>query len=387
MSAAATHGPAVELTPGTVLLSDPAAVHEVLRRTNTDFLVAADLRRDELSGHRDDPGTDAWMQGRRAVRKGMAPPALRAHRDWLTARAERLAARWRERGTVPEAVRELEDFSARSFARFCFGTREASAAPERTGALLDALVPVMASPFQLPRALRRFLPRYRRSVSAQRALESELRRLLAAPGEGGLVDALAEAGLDTDTTVRVLVAMGLASYRVPAAAAAWSLVALARHPGTADACAAAAGAEAGPAGEPPDIVAWTRAETLRLWPPTWLLQRAAHGPQTCGGWRIPPDATVLISPYVLHRTAPVFADPLEFRPERWADLRPGAGEYLPYGIGSRWCVGKPLADLGLAVLLSVLGRELRFTVERIGELPDVRTTMLPSRLVLGAGAR
>ncbi|GAB2875235.1 cytochrome P450 [Streptomyces mayteni] len=371
----------MELAEGTVLLNDPPAVHDALRRTNTDFLVTSTIRRDAVSGLRGDPATDDWMRGRRAVQKGMSPAALREHREWLAGEADRLGSAWRERGTVQDPVRELEDLTSRSFARFCFGTREVGAVARRTGDLLNAITPIISSPYQLPRLVRRLLPRYRRSVTAQQALEEELRRALAAPGEGGLVESLVDAGLDTEATVRMLVASGLASYRVPAAALAWTLVALARHPEDADACADAP-AEGG-------IVSWVVAESLRLWPPNWLILRTANGEQECDGWRVPAGSAVIISPYVVHRTAPTFLgdDPLAFRPRRWESLQPAPGEYLPYGIGSRWCVGRSLADLELTTILTRLVTGLRFTVWHLGDRPDVRTTLLPRDLVLGTGPR
>ncbi|WP_143663767.1 cytochrome P450 [Streptomyces sp. rh34] len=379
------HGPVVELTGGTVLVNDPAAVHDVLRCTNTDFLVTGNIRRDEVSGERGDPATEAWMRGRRATQKGMSPPALEAHRAWLEEETGRLCDRWRTRSSVIDPVAELEQLSARSFARFCFGTRDAGAAARRTGDLLNSLTPLISSPFHFPPAVRRLLPRYRRSVSAQKKLEEELRRVLDGPGEGGLVASLAAAGLDGEATVRMLVSNGLASYRVPAAAVTWALVALAREPDVAEECATAV--DPGGGDTTPDILRWTIAESLRLWPPNWLILRTANGEQTCGGWSLPAGAAVMISPYVMHRTAPVFTDPSAFRPHRWASLQPAAGEYLPYGIGSRWCVGKALADLELATVLSTLVARFRFTVEHMDPLPDVRTTLLPARLTLGLRPR
>ncbi|WP_406401181.1 cytochrome P450 [Streptomyces uncialis] len=392
LSSARRFGPVCELTEGTVLVSDPALVHDVLKRTNTDFLVTSNIRRDEVSGERGDPGTEAWMRGRRATQKGMGPAALAAHREWLTEETGRLIAGWRTRSSVTDPVAELERLSARSFTRFCFGTRDPGSAARRTGELLAALTPIISSPFHFPRAIRRFMPRYRRSVDAQRTLERELRRALDAPGGGGLVESLADAGLDPEASVRMLVSNGLASYRVPAAAVTWTLVALARNPAVADELAgrlggAGTGDGAGDADGDP-LLAWTIAESLRLWPPNWLILRTANGEQSCGGWRLPPGASVIVSPYVVHRTAPSFAgDPDTFRPERWSGMNPGPGEYLPYGIGSRWCVGKALADLELTTIVAALAREFRFSVRTMAERPDVRTTLLPASLTLGLRPR
>lgn len=383
LAAARQYGGAVTLAPGTVLLNDPAAIHEVLRRTNTDFLLASDIMRNEVSGERGDPDTEAWLAGRRAVQSGMTPQALREHRRWLAVEVDRLAAAWLGAGRVLRPLADLESLTARSFARFCFGSRPAADVPERTGALLAALAPVVGSPFQLPRILH-FLPRYRRVFKARQALERALETAIGAPGSGGLVEAIDRAGLDRAATVRMLVSTSVAAYRVPAAAAAWTLLELARHRAVADDCADAATETA--RDTPPAPLTWAISEALRLWPPTWLIFRRGQGQQACGQWRIPADAAVMISPYVVHRTAGCYDAPDEFRPERWAALRPEPGAYLPYGGGSRWCVGNPLAEMELATIVAGLIRRIRFEVA--GQTrPQVLTTMVPQDLILTARPR
>lgn len=51
-------------------------------------------------------------------------------------------------------------------------------------------------------------------------------------------------------------------------------------------------------------------------------------------------STVIYDVYSMHRDAAVFgANPEEFRPERWSNLRPGWG-YLPFNGGPRICMGR-----------------------------------------------
>lgn len=97
---------------------------------------------------------------------------------------------------------------------------------------------------------------------------------------------------------------------------------------------------------------------------------------------MPADCAVMISPYVVHRTATCFEVPEEFRPTRWADLRPAVGEYLPFGGGSRWCVGNPLAEMELATIIVGLAGQMRFSIQHLGGRPNVRTTMVPDQLIL-----
>ena len=60
-------------------------------------------------------------------------------------------------------------------------------------------------------------------------------------------------------------------------------------------------------------------ETLRLYPPFWLLGRMAFEPLDLGGHRIPAGVSVVVSPLITQRDPRWFDDPLAFRPERWTD--------------------------------------------------------------------
>ena len=58
-------------------------------------------------------------------------------------------------------------------------------------------------------------------------------------------------------------------------------------------------------------------ETLRLYPPAYLVARQALEPVVLGGVAYAKGDVFFISPYVQHRTRPEFCDPLTFRPDRW----------------------------------------------------------------------
>ncbi|MEV0253420.1 cytochrome P450 [Streptomyces sp. NPDC050732] len=100
-------------------------------------------------------------------------------------------------------------------------------------------------------------------------------------------------------------------------------------------------------------------ETLRLYPPAWMFTRAVTEDTELGGHRLPAGTDVLISPYVIHRTPGLFADPETFEPDRWLPERAAEvarGAYLPFGAGSRKCIGDVFgmteATLALAALAS-----------------------------------
>ncbi len=83
-------------------------------------------------------------------------------------------------------------------------------------------------------------------------------------------------------------------------------------------------------------------ETLRMYPPAWIGPRRTTRDVAFGGYTIPAEMPVAYSSYVSHRLPHVFADPHAFRPDRMAPEAKATlprGAYVPFGGGSRICLG------------------------------------------------
>jgi cytochrome P450 len=68
---------------------------------------------------------------------------------------------------------------------------------------------------------------------------------------------------------------------------------------------------------------------------------------------VPAGAPVNYSSYVSHRLPAVWPEPSEFRPERFAAERRGAiprGAYVPFGGGSRQCIGMRFGQLEIKAI-------------------------------------
>jgi len=100
-------------------------------------------------------------------------------------------------------------------------------------------------------------------------------------------------------------------------------------------------------------------EAMRLYPPVWGLTRRSVKADVVGGYRLPADADVMISPYTLHRHPGFWPEPNEFRPSRFATsaaVTTHRYAYIPFGAGPRVCVGGvdvKRADAALARLAHV----------------------------------
>ncbi len=107
------------------------------------------------------------------------------------------------------------------------------------------------------------------------------------------------------------------------------------------------------------------AEALRLYPPAWGIGRRALEDYPIGDFVIPERSVVLMSPYVVHRDARWFSDPLTFRPERWPVEDPSRPKfaYFPFGGGARVCIGERFAWMEGTLLLAAIGQRWRLRLE------------------------
>jgi cytochrome P450 len=115
-------------------------------------------------------------------------------------------------------------------------------------------------------------------------------------------------------------------------------------------------------------------ETLRLYPPAWIGPRRAVRTFAFEGVTVPEGAPVNYSSYVTHRLPDVWEDPDEFRPERWEgkpELPKGA--YVPFGGGSRQCIGMRFGQLEVKAIAARVLHEHRLELPARHRL-EVRQT-------------
>lgn len=98
-------------------------------------------------------------------------------------------------------------------------------------------------------------------------------------------------------------------------------------------------------------------ETMRLYPPAWTILRETVEPITVLGVTVPAGSSLIISPYVMHRNPAWYDDPEQFIPERFADDQPHTWPqfaYIPFGGGSRTCIGNTFAKMEATLILAVI---------------------------------
>jgi cytochrome P450 len=107
-------------------------------------------------------------------------------------------------------------------------------------------------------------------------------------------------------------------------------------------------------------------ETLRMYPPAWIGPRRAIQTYEFAGQRVPGGAYVNYTSWVSHHLSEVFPEPMEFRPERFTQAAKAAlpkGAYVPFGAGSRICIGMRFGQLEVKAIAAALVRRFDFKLE------------------------
>ena len=124
-------------------------------------------------------------------------------------------------------------------------------------------------------------------------------------------------------------------------------------------------------GEPPDAarlhgelpyLEMVMDETLRLYPPAWIGPRRAVKTFEFAGHEVPAGAYVNYCSWASHRLPDVFPDPDAFIPERFERERKTAlprGAYVPFGGGSRICIGKRFGQTEVKLVAAMLLQRFR----------------------------
>jgi cytochrome P450 len=183
-----------------------------------------------------------------------------------------------------------------------------------------------------------------------------LSRLLAARDEDG--NAMSDAQLRDE-----VLTLFLAGHETTALTLSYAAHLLALHPDQQALVRAELAAELG--GRRPTVADLPRLkrvdavvrESMRLYPPAWLVGRTPTKDLVIQGVSMPAGSQVLASQWVVHRDPRFWRDADQFRPERWLSGETAAlprFAFFPFGGGPRVCIGNHFASMEAALVLATV---------------------------------
>jgi cytochrome P450 len=345
----------------------------------------------------------AWKHQRRTLAPAFTPRAVSTLVPHMVAVTDETVANLRRVGNGPVDLRETMQRMTLEIAgrtMFSFGM-------ERHGAtlrdfvmeygdrlarphLLDLMLPAnWPSPRDFSRA--RFRKRWTRFVGLLMAERRAAGKPEGAPARDlfDLMDtardpetgqAFSDAQLGDEVATMIL-----AGHETTATALFWALYLLALDPATQEQLAAEARQACSDGEADLDRLKFTRAvvdETMRLYPPAFLIARAALGADVIAGMPIAKGDVILIAPWILHRHEKLWHDPNAFVPERFLSPSPPPDRfvYLPFGVGARVCIGAHFALVEATLALARIIAAFRVTLlDKAPIMPMGVVTTQPDR--------
>jgi cytochrome P450 len=321
-----------------------------------------------------------WLRQRRLSQPAFHRTRIAAYADIMVREVERRLDGWRD-GEEFDLHREMMETTLAIATRTLFGVDLGPKMPVVADALNEFIlqnagISVWRLFLKLPTPSRR---RFLRGVRALDEIVYGIIRERRASGIGDdlLSDMLRAQDEDgsfmTDRQLRdEVMTMLLAGHETTALALSWAWYLLAMHPEAQSTLHDELDRVLGR--RPPaatDVSQLTYAnnvirETMRLFPPAWVMTRRAAEKVEIGGYVVPLGSNIIVSPWVTHRDARFFPNPEVFDPERWADERMQAipkFAYFPFGGGPRACIGNNFALMEAAILLAAVAQ--RFQVSMV----------------------
>lgn len=127
-------------------------------------------------------------------------------------------------------------------------------------------------------------------------------------------------------------------------------------------------------------------ESLRLYPPAWMLGRRAIGDDRIGGYDVPAGTVIAISAYTLHRHPSFWENPHSFDPERFNPANSAVRHrfaYIPFGAGPRQCIGNTFGLLEASLILACVAQRYELRMAPGSEVqPQALFVLRPNRDLL-----
>ncbi|MDT5122570.1 MAG: hypothetical protein QOC96_2052 [Acidobacteriota bacterium] len=338
---------------------------------------------------------DFWRRQRRLAQPAFHRERISAYGKMMVRDAEQMMVTW-QTGETRDVHRDMMRLTMEIVTHTLFNVDVTDDA-EKVAKALAVLVEPFGSQATLKWILDNRLPTSanRRFHQTAAQLDEVIYRIIAArrasgdKDQGDLLSMLLQAHDEddgsrmTDQQLRdEVITLFLAGQETTALALSWAWYLLARHPEAESRfwqeIEEVLGNRAPEAADMPRLkfTEMIAKESLRLYPPAYVVGRQAVNDCEIGGYFVPACMQMFMPTWVVHRDPRFFADPNEFKPERWTPEFISAlpkYAYFPFGGGPRVCIGNTFAMMEVVLLLATIAQKFHLRLA-----PNQKVTLQPA---------
>jgi cytochrome P450 len=345
---------------------------------------------------------DSWLHQRRLMQPAFHRKRLAAYATQMTEATETMLAEWEEHEQDARPLDVAEEMMRLTLGIVGQGlfSLDLSQETSKVGEAVTTLVKLMGDyvyapfpPIGIP------TPRNRHMQAAIHELDTVVagiirQRRVEDTDTGDLLSMLLSArdedtgeGMTDQQARDEVMTLLIAGHETTANTLIWAWYLLSQHPDVENKLhaelATVLGGKAPTVDQLPQLTYTTMVlqETLRLYPPAWILSRKALADDELSGFFIPQGSMVIVSPYATHRHPAFWEEPEAFDPERFTPERVAARHhyaYCPFGGGPRLCIGSNFAMMEAQLVLATVAQRYRLSLTPGHPVvPEAKITLRP----------
>jgi cytochrome P450 len=320
---------------------------------------------------------ESWVRQRKLAQTAFASERLKALAGAMTETTDEALDGWRDHAAQGQPIdiqSEMMHLILAILTRTLFGvdmSAEAAEVEHSVAVQAKYLNDRLNSPIDIPENAP--LPAQRRFLAAR----ATLNRLVE-----GVIAERRRTGEDTGDLLSILLAaqdeetgepisdeqardeiktLLIAGHETTATTLGWTFYLLSKHPDVAERLRSeldeVLGDRPPTADDVPNLQYTTKVlyESLRLYPPLWIVSRMPIEDDVIGGYPVPARTSIIICSYVTHRHPDFWDNPEGFEPERHTPEAMKARHrysFIPFGGGPRGCIGFPFAMMEMPLVLA-----------------------------------
>ncbi len=354
----------------------PEHAHELLVKKAAAFAKRSEDLRPVLGDGLLTANGRLWRRQRRRIQPAFSHQRLQVYASSMVEATDRMLDTW-EKGQSQDIVQTMMRLTLGIVCKTLFDhdiSEDAGRVAEAMTVLQDSAAQADLLPRWLP------TPLHQRQQRAIDRLDSIIYELIEARRKAPAQDlssqlvhpAPGEESMSATQIRDELVTMFLAGHETTSLALTWALYLLAQHPEVEAKLHAELDSVLGgraPTMEDLPKLPWTQCvikESMRLYPPAYVVPRIALESVQIGGYDLRPGSEIILWVYFMHRDERWFEAPQSFLPERFepgSALLRNPSAYLPFGAGSRACIGQHFAMMEAQLVLAAVARRFALRLE------------------------